>query len=68
MFSTGNKGPCIGISSKFHLLSRSSVFDSFGLKMSLTVILMYFSYLSKLSARENLQFNSICDPSAQKQS
>ena len=59
MFSTGNKGPCIGISSKFHLLSPSSVFNSFGLKLSLIVILTNFSYSSKLPARENLQFYSI---------
>ena len=63
MLSTGNKGPCIGISSKFHLLSLSSVFDSFGLKLSLIVILRNFSYLSNLSklpAHENLQFCSTC--------
>ena len=61
MFSTGNKGPCIGISSKFHLLLLSSIFDSFGLKLSLIVILTNFSYSSnssKLPARENLKFYS----------
>ena len=62
MFSTGNKDPCISVSSKFHLLSSSSVFDSFCLKLSLIVILTNFSYSlnsSKLPACENMQFYSI---------
>ena len=49
------------ILSKFHLLSPSFVFDSFGLKLSLIVILTNFSHSSnssKLPARENLQFYS----------
>ena len=57
MLSTGNKGPCIHlILSKFHLLSPSFVFDSFGLKHSLIVILTKFSHSSnssKLPAHEN---------------
>ena len=47
--------------STFHLLSPSFVFDSFGLKLSLIVILTNFSHSSnssKLPARENLQFYS----------
>ena len=49
------------ILSKFHLLSPSFVFVSFGLKLSLIVILTNFSHSSnssKLPARENLQFYS----------
>ena len=63
MFSTGNrpKGLFISITG-FHLLSPSFVFDSFGLKLSLIVILTnYFlwSNSSKLPAHENLQFYSM---------
>ena len=49
------------ILSKFHLLSPSFVFDSFGFKLSLFVILTNFSHSSnssKLPARENLLFYS----------
>ena len=49
---------------KFHLLSQGFVFDSFGLKHSLIVILTNFSHSSnslKLPARENSQFYSNID-------
>ena len=47
------------ILSKFHLLSPSFVFDSFGLKLSLIVILTNFIFLIR-QIRQNYQHVKIC--------
>ena len=60
MLSSGNKGPCI-VPTDF-ITMPSFVFDSFGLNISLIVILINFSHSSnssKLPTCENLQFYRI---------
>ena len=62
MLSTGYKVHVLPDFIKISSIITSIVFDSLGLKLSLIVILTNFSHssnLSKLPARENLQFYSM---------